>query len=252
MSRAEPTAGTSDLALQLQGVAVRYGGQEAVAPVSAGFARAALHAIVGPNGAGKSSLMAAVAGLQPCSGGVVLAPDLHGQVGYLPQRSQVDRSFPIRVAEFAAMGLWPRLGAWRGLDRRHADAVEQALQRVGLHALGRRLIAELSTGQFQRLLFARLCLQEARLLLLDEPFAALDEDTTCDLLALLREWRSQGRTVIAVLHEQAVVRSHFDTALLLACSLVLQGSPDDALSPAAWRAAERQLAGRATGLPLAA
>lgn len=252
MPPAERAPAGAPLALRLEGLAVHYGGQEAVAAVDASFERAALHAIVGPNGAGKSSLMAAIAGLQPCAGTVALAQDLRGRVGYLPQRSQVDRSFPIRVSEFAAMGLWPRLGAWRGLDSTHSAAVQQVLQRLGLQPLGRRLIAELSTGQFQRLLFARLCLQEAQLLLLDEPLAALDEDTTTDLLALLQAWRRQGRTVIAVLHEQALVRAHFDSALLLARGVVLQGSPEEALAPSAWRTAERQLAARPAMLPLAA
>lgn len=239
----------SDAAVQLHGVGVRYGSQAAVAGVQADFSRAALHAIVGPNGAGKSSLIGAMAGLQRHSGRIEVAADLRPHMGYLPQRSQVDRSFPITVADFAAMGLWPRLGALRGMSRAQAQAVDEVLDRLGLQTLQRRLIGELSTGQFQRLLFARLCLQDARLLLLDEPFAALDEDTTTALMALLQTWRDQGRTVIAVLHEQAIVRAHFDSALLMAGTALLQGPADAALAPAAWRHAERQLARHAAALP---
>ena len=88
----------SDAAVQLHGVGVRYGSQAAVAGVQADFSRAALHAIVGPNGAGKSSLIGAMAGLQRHSGRIEVAADLRPHMGYLPQRSQVDRSFPITVA----------------------------------------------------------------------------------------------------------------------------------------------------------
>ena len=241
--------GASDAAVRLHGVDIRYGRHAAVQGVDASFGRAALHAIVGPNGAGKSSLIGAIAGLQRHSGRIDVASDLRAHMGYLPQRSQVDRSFPITVADFAAMGLWPRLGALRGVNRAQAQAVDEVLERLGLQTLQRRLIGELSTGQFQRLLFARLRLQDARLLLLDEPFAALDEDTTNALMALLQIWRAQGCTVIAVLHEQALVRAHFDSALLMAGTALLQGPADAALAPAAWRTAERQLARHGATLP---
>ena len=103
----------SDAAVQLHGVGVRYGTQPAVAGVQAAFGRAGLHAIVGPNGAGKSSLIGAIAGLQRHSGRIEVASDLRPHMGYLPQRSQVDRSFPITVADFAAMGRY--LGCLAGI-----------------------------------------------------------------------------------------------------------------------------------------
>lgn len=239
-------------AISLRGVGVRHGRQPAVDDVDADFARGRLHAIVGPNGAGKSSLMHALAGLQPHTGRIDVAADLQPRIGYLPQRSQVDRGFPLSAADFAAMGLWPRLGAFRGLAGSDTRSVADVLGRLGLLPLRHRLIGELSTGQFQRLLFARLCLQDAALLLLDEPFAALDEDTTADLMRLLHAWRAEGRTVIAVLHEQALVRSHFDSALLLAGGVVAQGDAAQALSPDAWRRAERLLAARSDRPCLAA
>jgi zinc/manganese transport system ATP-binding protein len=128
------------------------------------------------------------------------------------------------------MGLWRRLGPWRSA-RRHRATLLDALAAVGLAGFEARLIGTLSGGQFQRALFARLIVQEARVLLLDEPFTGVDGRTTADLLALVRAWHGQGRTIVAALHDLGQVRSHFPHTLLLARERVAWGPTERVLTP---------------------
>jgi zinc/manganese transport system ATP-binding protein len=211
-------------AITLRDVTVAYRGHPAVHHVSGRFAPGSLTAIVGPNGAGKSSLLAAIMGQLPLAqGDVDLPPGLQGRIAWLPQHHEVDRSFPISVQDLVALGLWRQLGSLRGLGASHRQAVQQALAAVGLAGFERRVISELSAGQFQRALFARVLLQDAPVILLDEPFNAIDARTTADLLALVHRWHEQSRTVIAVLHDMDQVRQHFDQTLLLARRCVAWG-----------------------------
>ena len=151
------------------------------------------------------------------------------RVAYLPQASALDRSFPVRAHEVVAMGLWSRLGSFGGLQRNDRSRVEEALAAVGLSGFGQRWLGELSAGQAQRVLFARVLVQDAGLILLDEPFNAIDARTTGDLLALLHRWRHESRTVIAVLHDLEQVRQHFEQVLLLARERVVWGPTAEVL-----------------------
>ena len=192
-----------------------------------------LLAVVGPNGGGKSTLLKGIAGrLRPLDGALRLDGVKRREIAYLPQTAQLDRSFPISVAELAAMGLWGRLGAWRGFGRRDTEAVDRALATVGLGGFQNRPIGTLSGGQLQRALFARLLLQDARLILLDEPFAAIDQGTVADLMALIQRWHGEARTVIAVLHDLELVRGQFPETLLLAREPIARGTPAEVLTAA--------------------
>lgn len=207
-------------ALRLLGVSLGYGGGAALAGIDLSVPRGSLMAVVGPNGAGKSTLLKGMAGvLRPISGRI----ERQGRIAYLPQQAEIDRSFPIRVRDLVAMGLWAEIGAFRALGRARRDRVEDALAAVGLAGLGGQAIGALSGGQMQRVLFARLLLQEADVILLDEPFAAVDERTTADLQALIRRWHDEGRTVLAVLHDLGAVRRHFPQTLLLGGGMLAQG-----------------------------
>ena len=201
--------------LRIHNLTVTHRGHPAVHHLSGEFAPGLLTAVVGPNGAGKSSLMSVLAGTRRDFEGRLDRPPAQ-QVAYLPQAASLDRSVPVTVHEVVAMGLWPRLGSFRGLDSDGRAAVSHALAAVGLSGFERRLIGELSAGQTQRVLFARVLVQDAQLILLDEPFNAIDARTTADLLGVLRRWRQEARTVIAVLHDLEQVREHFDQVLLLA------------------------------------
>lgn len=208
--------------LRLHDLTVSYRGHPAVHHLSGEFAPGALTAVVGPNGAGKSSLLGALAGsVQDVQGRVERPASL--RLAYLPQAASLDLGVPVTVFELVAMGLWWRLGSLRALDAAGRSEVTQALAAVGLAGFERRLVGELSAGQVQRALFARVLVQDAGLILLDEPFNAIDARTTADLLALLPRWRRESRTVIAVLHDLEQVRSHFDQVLLLAREAVAWG-----------------------------
>lgn len=215
-------------ALRVQDLTVAYRGHPAVHHVSGAFPAGQLCAVVGPNGAGKSSLLSVLAGARRgYEGRIERDPAL--RLAYLPQASELDRQFPVGVEEFVAMGLWSRIGSFGRVDAAGRAQVRQALQAVGLAGFEHRLIGELSAGQTQRVLFARVMVQDAGLILLDEPFNAIDARTTADLLALLQRWKAESRTVIAVLHDMEQVRQHFDHTLLLAREAIAWGPTAEVL-----------------------
>ncbi len=214
MSDAAPAITISDLT-------VAYDRQPAVHHVSGTFARGSLTAIVGPNGAGKSTLLKTIVGLlRPSEGRVALHSLKRADLAYLPQQAEIDRSFPITVADTVALGHWRHIGIWRAISEPRWRDVANALEKVGLKGFENHPIAKLSTGQFQRALFARLLVQDAAVILLDEPFASVDERTTADLMNIIRFWHEDRRTVIAVLHDMDEVKAHFPTTLLIARELI--------------------------------
>lgn len=224
---------TRGAAIGLRDLTIAYDGHPAVHHLTGGFAPGSLTAIVGPNGAGKSTLLKAIVGaLRPVAGTVELNGLSRSDLAYLPQQAEIDRAFPITVADTVVMGAWTRIGVALGVDRATAIRAGEALSAVGLEGFGRRPVGSLSAGQFQRVLFARMLLQDARVVLLDEPFTAIDARTTRDLLDLVVRWhRREGRTVIAVLHDFDQVRAHFPQALLLARELIAWGDTDRVLTP---------------------
>ena len=202
--------------IRLDSVALRHGARQVVRDLTGTFAPGSMTALTGDNGAGKTTLLRALAGLHPPSSGVIdrggLVPS---DIALLPQGSQLDRSFPIACRDVVALGLAGRTGPFKAIGRSQLERADQALAAVGLPDLGRRAIGAMSAGQFQRVLFARLMLQDAPVLLLDEPFAAVDTATARDLLAILRGWHQQGRTIVTVLHDLDMARAHFPDTLHL-------------------------------------
>ena len=220
----------SDGRIELRDVTVRYGRHVALEAISGSFATGSLTAIVGANGAGKSTLLDVIAGaVRPTGGSVSLPAGL--PPAYLPQASAIDDAWPLTVAELIALGGWRQLGAFRAPTRELRAAAAAAAATVGLTDRLHDRVGALSLGQRQRALFARLIVQDAGIILLDEPFAAVDAETAAALLALLERWHREGRTVIAVLHDLATVRSHFPSALVLARRCLAWG-PTDAALPA--------------------
>ena len=218
-------------AIHIDDLTLAYGGHPAVHHLTGTFEAGSLTAVVGPNGAGKSSLLAALIGRLKAAGGRISLPEAStGRVAYLPQQAEIDRGFPIRVLDVVMLGHWNRLGSWREATQQHRTEAQAALDAVGLAGFERRAIGELSVGQFQRVLFARVLLQDASVILLDEPFNAIDARTTADLLAVVRRWHGEARTVVAVLHDMEQVRAHFPRTLLLAREPVAWGPTAEALS----------------------
>lgn len=215
--------------LRFENLTLGYDRHPAVHHLTAKIADRSLTALVGPNGAGKSTLMRAIAGeLTPLEGRITRNP---GRIAWLPQQAEIDRSFPISVQDFVSMGLWHRIGAMRGVTDQGRHQISDALRAVGLPGFGPRPISALSGGQMQRVLFARLSLQDADLLLLDEPLTAVDARTAQDLLAIIQGWQGEGRTIIAVLHDLDLVRAHFPETLLLAREKLAHGPTAQVLTP---------------------
>lgn len=228
-------------AVGLRNVTLAYRRRPAVHHVSGRFEPGSLTAIVGPNGAGKSTLLKGIVGaLRPSSGSIDLSGVERHQMAYLPQISDLDRSFPVSVLDLVASGVWREVGAFRRIGGAPLERLQQAIATVGLSGLEHRTIGTLSGGQLQRALFARMLLQDSRLLLLDEPFTAIDGRTTADLLGLIRQWHGQNRTIIAVLHDIELVREHFPQTLVIAREIVAWGDTAEALGSENLRAARRK------------
>jgi zinc/manganese transport system ATP-binding protein len=212
-------------------VTLGYDRRPAVHHLNGRMASGTLTAVVGPNGAGKSTLLKGIAGaLTPLSGAIRVEAAERPRIAYLPQAASLDRTFPLSVYDLVAAGLWSRTGPFRGIGRDHRERIETALAAVGLTGFERRPIGTLSGGQMQRALFARLLVQDAGVILLDEPFTAIDAGTISDLLDLVTRWHAEKRTVVAVLHDLDMVRRVFPETLLIAREPVAWGDTAAVLS----------------------
>jgi zinc/manganese transport system ATP-binding protein len=218
--------------LQFRDLTLGYDRHPAVHHLDGAVEQGALVAVVGPNGAGKSTLFKGIVGaLKPLAGRIDRGGIDPRDIAYLPQVAEIDRTFPINVYDMVAMGLWRRAGLFGGIDRKAKDQIQHAMTAVGLAGFERRAISTLSGGQMQRMLFARLLLQDARVIVLDEPLNAIDAKTSADLLDLVRRWHSERRTVLAALHDVELVRANFPEALLLAREPVAWGTTAEVLTP---------------------
>jgi zinc/manganese transport system ATP-binding protein len=217
--------------LQFRDVTLGYDRHPAVHHLSGEVAPGALLAVVGPNGAGKSTLFRGLVGILKPLAGTILTGGLDVRdIAYLPQTTDIDRSFPISVFDFVGTGLWRQSGLFGGIGNAAREKIASALSAVGLSGFENRGIGTLSGGQMQRMLFARVLLQDARLIVLDEPFNAIDAKTSADLLGLIQQWHTEERTVLAALHDMDLVRAHFPETLLLARGQVAWGSTVEVLT----------------------
>ncbi|GCE83898.1 metal ABC transporter ATP-binding protein [Komagataeibacter diospyri] len=224
----DTTAGT----IRLEDAGAIMGGQTVWRHVTGSFRPGSMTAIAGANGTGKSTLLRAILGEVPLAHGTVTRGGLGPRdFGYLPQARIIDRGFPISVTDMVLGGAWQQTGLFGRADRTVRLRAANALHRVNLDGQAQRMIAALSAGQFQRLLFARLLMTDARVIVLDEPFTALDAPTTQDLLELVCEWHTQGRTIIAVLHDIHQIRTCFPDVVLLHDGQATWGRTPDILTP---------------------
>jgi len=219
--------------MQFRNLTLGYERHPAVHHLDGPIETGALMAVVGPNGAGKSTLFKGIVGiLKPLAGGIDLGGLAERDIAYLPQIAEIDRTFPVNVLDMVAMGLWRRAGLFGGIGSKQRDEVERAIAAVGLTGFEGRAISTLSGGQMQRMLFARLLLQNARVIVLDEPFNAIDAKTSADLLELIQRWHAEKRTVLAALHDIDLVKANFPETLLLAREPVAWGKTPEVLTPA--------------------
>lgn len=211
-----------DASVHLNELAFGYGRHPVIKGISGSIVAGTLTSLIGANGSGKSTLLKGIAGiLRPLAGSYTRA--LGTRIAYLPQTTELDRSFPACVHDLVALGLWPE----RGLLRRHRaqerQKVADALETVGLAGFANTSLNALSGGQFQRALFARVIVQNAHIILLDEPFNAIDTETTQAMLSLIKRWHQQGRTVLVVIHDLNLVRYHFPETMVVNGELMAWG-----------------------------
>ena len=218
-------------ALEFRNLTLGYDRHPAVHHLHGPVKQGALMAVVGPNGAGKSTLFKGIVGmLKPLAGGIDLCGARARDIAYLPQIADIDRTFPIGVYDMVAMGLWREAGLFGGIGKSDRGHRHPHLFALGFSGFEDRPIGTLSGGQMQRTLFARLLLQDGRVIVLDEPFNAIDAKTAADLCDLVMRWHTEKRTVIAALHDLDLVKSMFPEALLLAREPVAWGKTADVLT----------------------
>tara|TARA_A100001037_G_scaffold306860_2_gene357473 strand:- start:8799 stop:9551 length:753 start_codon:yes stop_codon:yes gene_type:complete len=208
-----------------------YDRHPAVHHLSFDFEYGSLTAIAGPNGGGKSTLLKGITGsLQPLEGSLQFPNAQSVKVAYLPQQSNVDPSFPVTVIDFISMGLWNDIGSFFAISSSMRDRIYESISSLGLIGYEDRPIGTLSGGEMQRVLFARLLLQDAELVLLDEPFNSIDRQTTDFLLRLILEWNREGRTIIITLHDLEDIRSNFPETLILGREMIAHGRTEEVLT----------------------
>ncbi|MCS7020242.1 MAG: metal ABC transporter ATP-binding protein [Gemmataceae bacterium] len=215
-------------AIDIHDLTVSYGGQPVLWDIDLAIPAGVLGAVIGPNGAGKTTLIKAILGLvRPLTGEIrVLGAPYSPRrrcVAYVPQRSSVDWDFPATALDVVLMGSYGRLGWLRWPGRAERQAALEALERVGLRELAQRQIGQLSGGQQQRVFLARALMQQAPLLLLDEPFQGVDAVTEQTIVAVLRQLRDQGHTLLVVHHDLQTAAQYFDWIVLLNVRLIAAG-----------------------------
>ncbi|KAA9088948.1 metal ABC transporter ATP-binding protein [Microbacterium radiodurans] len=230
---------TGGSAIEITGVTVRYRDVLALDDVSLTVAPGRVTALIGMNGSGKSTLFKSITGLvRPAAGSVLLAGGSpaaarrRGLVGYVPQSEDVDWTFPVSVRDVVMMGRYGHLGITRRPRAADRAAVDEALERVELTDLADRQIGALSGGQRKRAFVARGIAQDARILLLDEPFAGVDKRSEATIVRLLRGLADAGRTVLVSTHDLHALPTLADEAVLLLRRVVFQGPVGEALEPA--------------------
>lgn len=209
-------------ALAIHGLTVSYPGVPvpALREVSLSLPTGVRAALVGANGSGKSTLLKAVAGLlQPRAGTIRIFGQpvgaCHHRVAYLPQRGEVDWRFPVTVERLVLAGRYVHLGWLRQPGRADRAMVLSVLEQLGLDALAGRQISQLSGGQQQRALLARALVQEADLLLLDEPLSAVDATSRQIIAHTLDRLCRQGKTALVATHQLDRLSEEFDQVFTL-------------------------------------
>ncbi len=216
------------LALEVRDLTVAYDEKPVLWDLDLEVPPGVLMAIVGPNGAGKSTLMKSILGLVKRAAGEVLVfgkplAESLALVGYVPQRTAVDWDFPTTALDVVMMGSYRSLGWLRRPGRREHARAMVALEKVGLTDFSHRQISQLSGGQQQRVFLARALVQEAQIYFMDEPFQGVDAATEKAIVQLLKELRSQGKTVLVVHHDLQTVAEYFDWVTLLNVRKIASG-----------------------------
>lgn len=214
--------------IEIKNLTVTYKDTPALDNINVTLTNSKIIGIVGPNGAGKSTLIKAVLNIISSKGIIKiddkLSKDQLGSVAYVEQKINIDYNFPIKVRECVSLGIYPKIGLFKNLNKSDWQKVDEALKLVGLEEFSNRQISELSGGQFQRVLIARCLVQEAKYIFLDEPFIGIDSVSEEIIMNTLRKLRDNGHTILIVHHDLRKVHAYFDEVLLLNKKLISYGS----------------------------
>lgn len=218
--------------IQVSQLNVSYNGKPAIKNVSFRIESGNLVGIIGPNGAGKSTLMKAMLGLIPRDKGKVNfnnqpLKEVQKNIAYVPQRNNIDWDFPIIVRDTVLLGTYPKLGLFHRPKKKDKEWAAHCLERVGMEKFAKRQIGELSGGQQQRVFLARSLAQGAEYIFLDEPFVGIDVSSEQVIIDILKELKTEGKTIFVVHHDLSKVEAYFDELILINKELVGNGSVHD-------------------------
>ncbi len=227
---------TDKLALEVTDLTVAYDNEPALWDIDLNIPKGVLMAVLGPNGAGKTTLIKAIQGLVPIAAGRILVFgkqyfENRKLVSYVPQRSSVDWDFPTSVIDVVKMGTYGSLGWFRRPGSKEHTLALKALEKVEMTDYCNRQISKLSGGQQQRVFLARALVQNAEIYIMDEPFQGVDATTEKAIVAILKDLRSQGKTLVVVHHDLQTVKEYFDSVALLNVRLIESGSVAKIFNP---------------------
>ncbi|RJQ18052.1 MAG: metal ABC transporter ATP-binding protein [Nitrospiraceae bacterium] len=225
-------------ALSVENLCVKANGRHLLENITFSVEEGRIIAIIGPNGAGKTTLIKAILGLMPYESGSVTAfghpvkhINSHSRVGYVPQRLEFDRTFPLTVSELIGFTVPPIYSFPFFKKEGEKKHIVELLETVGAGDLAERGIGSLSGGELQRVMIAKAIVNDPRILFLDEPASGVDiegQERFYDLIKRLN--REKGLTVVLISHDLNVVYRFADTVLCLNRRLVCSGRPEEALT----------------------
>ncbi|MGR3952290.1 MAG: metal ABC transporter ATP-binding protein [Chlamydia sp.] len=222
--------------ISVRGLSVHYELSPVLWDLSFDLPAGSLVGVMGPNGAGKSTLIKAILGLVSSTGSISILghrklQSIQDQIAYVPQTEQVDWDFPITVRGLIEMGVYPKRGLFQSLKKRDYEAIDEAIDLLGLQGFENRQIRELSGGQQQRAFLARAIVQKATVYFLDEPFAGVDMTSEKIIIEILKKLEREGKTIVVIHHDLSVCRDYFSWLVLLNTRLVACGPVSDVLTP---------------------
>lgn len=208
-------------AIEIKNLTVAYGENIALEDLNLNIEVGSLMALVGPNGAGKSTLIKTILKfLKQITGEIKINAKT---LAYVPQRNSVDWDFPTTLFDVVEMGCYGRVGLFKRVSKEEKQKVLKAIEQVGMLEFKDRQISELSGGQQQRAFIARALVQEADIYLMDEPFQGVDSTTEKSIVEILKQLKSEGKTIIVVHHDLQTVPAYFESVALINKAVIVSG-----------------------------
>jgi len=212
-------------AIEIKNLTVAYGENIALEDLNLNIEVGSLMALVGPNGAGKSTLIKTILKfLKQITGEIKINAKT---LAYVPQRNSVDWDFPTTLFDVVEMGCYGRVGLFKRVSKEEKQKVLKAIEQVGMLEFKDRQISELSGGQQQRAFIARALVQEADIYLMDEPFQGVDSTTEKSIVEILKQLKSEGKTIIVVHHDLQTVPTYFESVALINKAVIVSGKASE-------------------------